>query len=93
MKNKFAGLNFDSVEVLTQEEKMKVKGGYSAADGWDKWGPGMITNVPPYFGPVPCVNCAPPSPGDSPCFEMENGELTSDPSKGTQTWKKGCNNN
>ncbi|AXE19008.1 hypothetical protein DR864_15250 [Runella rosea] len=28
MKSKFAGLNFDSVEVLTQEEKKKVKGGY-----------------------------------------------------------------
>lgn len=27
MKSKFAGLNFDSVEVLTQEEKKKVKGG------------------------------------------------------------------
>ncbi|MCP1383497.1 hypothetical protein [Runella salmonicolor] len=28
MKSKFSGLNFDSVEVLTQEEKKKVKGGY-----------------------------------------------------------------
>lgn len=28
MKSKFAGLNFDSVDILTQEEKKKVKGGY-----------------------------------------------------------------
>ncbi|MCP1383500.1 hypothetical protein [Runella salmonicolor] len=28
MKSKFKGLNFESVEVLTQEEKKKVSGGY-----------------------------------------------------------------
>jgi hypothetical protein len=34
MKSKFAGLNFDSINILTQEEKKKVKGGYSASNGY-----------------------------------------------------------
>jgi len=43
MKSKFAGLNFDSVEVLTQEEKKKVKGGYCQS-GWQCNDPGWPTN-------------------------------------------------